>query len=62
MFAYCYNTAPNTYHAYTKFELLYGRKPNTPEYLNTEIEPCHNFEMYDKELKFKLQYAHERAR
>lgn len=61
-YSFCYNTTPSTYHQYTPFELLFGRKVNIPESLITEINPVYNIEAYEKELRFRLQLAHNKTR
>lgn len=60
-FQYCYNTTPSVTHGYCPFELVFGRIPTEFDFAR-EKEPCYNIEAYDKEIKFKLQNATERAR
>lgn len=61
-FCYCYNTTPSIAHDFTPFELVFGRLPPNFDLLNQPIEPIYNCESYVKELKFRLQNAHERAK
>lgn len=62
-FTYAYNTTPSTTHGYTPFELVYGKTPTNFDFLQTnDIDPLYNIEDYSKELKFRLQVAHKRAK
>lgn len=63
-YVFAYNSTPNYAVAnYTPYELVYGRKPNLPDFLEAkEIEPIYNIDNYVKELKYKLQTAQIKAR
>lgn len=61
-FTYCYNTTPSTVHGYTPFELIFGKIANPFEFtFSKTVDPLYNIEAYDKELKFRLQIAQNRA-
>lgn len=64
-YAFNYNSTPHADHGYTPYELVFGVKPITPNLpcLQTgKIDPIYNFELYSKELKYKLQKSHELAK
>lgn len=62
-YAFCYNTTPNTYHNYTPFELVYGRKANLSEIMTeSRVDPLYNIDAYDQEFRYRLQLAHARAK
>lgn len=62
IYAFAYNVMPNSAHKYSPFELVYGRKANFPlDYVNG-VDPLYNHDLYNKELKFRLQNAFSRAR
>lgn len=62
-FSFCYNTTPSTYHNYTPFELVFGRKVNIPENLTGScVDPLYNIDAYDQEIRYRLQSAHKRAK
>lgn len=62
-FCYCYNTTPSTVHGYCPFELVFGKTPPTFNFLEqNEITPLYNYDAYDKELKYRLQVAQQRAK
>lgn len=62
-YAFCYNTTPSTYHSYTPFELVFGRKiPAPEEFTKNRLDPLYNIDSYEQELKYRLQVAHKRAR
>jgi hypothetical protein len=63
IFEFCYNTTPNSYHSYTPFELLYGRKMNhIDEVLQRQVSPIYNHDDYIKIIEFQMKMALERAR
>lgn len=62
-YAFCYNTTPNTVHGYTPFELIFAKKISLPAELeNRGIEPIYNYELYNSEMKFRLQKALKKAK
>lgn len=64
-FTFCYNTTQNSVfnHDYSPYELVFGRKINLIENLvNQEIEPVYNVDDYAREIKYRLQSVHEKAR
>lgn len=63
--AYCYNTSKHAAfnNTYSPYELFYGKSPRELNEICTEtIEPVYNVDNYAKELKFKLQIAHNQAK
>ena len=58
---FSYNTTVHTETKYTPYELVFGKKCKIPSNLVKEIEPMYNFDDYSKELKFRLQKAHQDA-
>ena len=59
-YTYCYNTTPNTHHAYSPFEILFGKA--VKQFENTKlniVNPVYNYDSYITELKFKLQVIHK---
>lgn len=62
-YSFCYNTTPSSYHNYTPFELVFGKKVLLPDtFEEMRVDPCYNIDAYDQELRFRLQVAHQRAR
>lgn len=62
-YAFCYNTTPSTYHNYTPFELVFGKKADLPELLTgSQVDPLYNIDAYDQEFRYRLQLAHKRAK
>lgn len=62
-FAFCYNTTPSTYHNYTPFELVFGKRANLSElFTESRIDPLYNIDAYDQEVRYRLQLAHKRTR
>ena len=64
-YAFNYYSTPHTDHGYTPYELVFGVKPITPNLpciTTGKIDPIYNFELYSKELKYKLQKSHEIAK
>lgn len=62
-FCFSYNTAVHTETKYTPFELVFGKKCNIPSNLNSGIvEPLYNDNDYVKQLKYRLQVAHNDAK
>jgi Retroviral aspartyl protease./Reverse transcriptase (RNA-dependent DNA polymerase)./Integrase core domain. len=62
LFNYCYNMTPSTVlHGYTPFELVFGKRPTTPEFISSPITPIYNIDNFAKELKHRLQVAHSRV-
>lgn len=60
---FCYNTTPSTYHNYTPFELVFGKKADLPEILTgSHVDPLYNIDAYDQEFRYRLQLAHKRAK
>lgn len=58
-YSYCYNTTPNSAHAYSPFEILFGKPINKFENINwNSVEPLYNHDSYLQELKYKLQIIH----
>ena len=63
-YAFNYHSTPHTDHGYTPYELVFGVKPITPNLpcLKTGIiDPIYNFDLYSKELKYKLQTTYKIA-
>lgn len=64
-FAYCYNTSHHASfnYEYTPFELVYARKNNPIEYMQSNrVEPMYNIDNYAYESKYRLQVAAQAAR
>lgn len=62
-FTYCYNTTPSTVHGYCPFELIFGKIPNTFDFLQKQVvDPLYNVDAYEREVKYRLQTAQNRAR
>jgi len=63
IFNYCYNITPSTaLHGYTPFELVFGKRATTPDFLSQPILPVYNVENYANELRYRLQIAHNHVR
>lgn len=63
-FTYCYNITPNSSLnlRYTPFELVFGKNPAILDILKHRIvDPLYNIDNYAKELKYRLQIAHNVA-
>lgn len=61
-FAYCFNTTPSTVHGYCPYELVFAKIAPTIEVLETgKIDPIYNIDSYQKEIKYRLQVAHDRV-
>lgn len=61
-YAFSYNTTPSVDHDFTPFELVFGRKCNELQFLkHSRINPLYNHELYEKELRFRMQIAHNRV-
>lgn len=62
-YSFCYNTSPNSIHGYTPFELVFGKKVNIPSELSkTKPEPIYNYDLYNNELKYRLQNSISKAK
>lgn len=61
-YSFCYNTTPNTVHGYTPFELIFSKNICIPSELSTQQpEPMYNYDLYSKEMKFRLQKTLNKA-
>lgn len=60
-YCFCYNTTPSTYHNYTPFELVFGKKAEMPEF-EAHIDHIYNVDAYNLEVRYRLQVAHKRAK
>lgn len=63
-FTFCYNTTPMTYHNYTPYELVFARRANLSSdiFCDNRVDPLYSIEAYDQEIRFRLQFAQNRAR
>jgi len=63
-FTYCFNTTPSVMHEHCLYELVFGRLPRQfVEFNNIDrVEPLYNVEDYFKDIKCRLEIAHNRAR
>lgn len=62
-YTFCYNTTPTSYHNYTPYELVFGKKSNLPEtFLNSKVDPLYNIEAYEQEIRYRLQVAQATAK
>ncbi len=63
VYAYAYNTTPNSYHSYTPFQLVHGFNPKViEEFLTGTVSPVYNIDDYSKVVRYQLEIAHKRAR
>lgn len=64
LYCFSWNTTPNDkIKNYTPHELVYGKSPNLPNFLNfEEIEPIYDLENYAKEIRKNLQVSQNAAR
>ena len=63
-YGFNYNSTPHTDHGDTSYELVFGVKPITPNLPCSKtgiIDPIYKFDLYNKELQYKLQKLHELA-
>lgn len=63
-YSFSYNTTPNyAISMYTPYELVYGKKPNLPDFMTaTTMDPVYDIDNYIKTLKYNIQTAQIRAR
>ena len=62
-YAFNYNTTPHSSHGFTPYELVFGTKAKLPqENYTNKIDPVYNFDLYNKELQFKIQKSNQIAR
>lgn len=61
-YSFCYNTTPSTYHDYTPYELVFGKKVELPSTITTKVDPIYNIDAYENEIKYRLQVSHKRAK
>ena len=63
-FTYCFNTTPSSVHGYCPYELVFGKLPNGfQQFTNVQkITPLYNIEDYVKEVRYRLEIAHKRAK
>lgn len=61
-YAFCYNTTPSSYHNYTPFELIFGKKIDLDTIAGSQVDPLYNIDAYDQEVRYRLQLAHNRAK
>lgn len=47
---------------YSPYELIFGKNNNSLEFLNGDVEPLYNVDIYVKEMKYRLQISHKRAK
>lgn len=62
VYTFCYNTTPNITHSFTPYELIFGKKVNLKESFGNIVEPLYNVEDFNKETKYRLQLARNRAK
>lgn len=65
LFAYCYNTTPNSSFdcKFSPFELVFGKHSPTIDFLNNKrTDPIYDFDDYAVNLKYKLQISHKMAK
>ena len=61
-FTYCFNTTPSTIHGYCPYELVSGKIPNIIDSIGfNTVDPLYNVDSYEKEVKYRLQMARQRA-
>lgn len=59
-YAFTYNTTPHSDHKFTPYELVFGTKAKLPqENYPDAITPIYNFDLYNTELKYKLEKSHK---
>nr|CAH7715334.1 unnamed protein product [Callosobruchus chinensis] len=54
---FAFNTTVHTENKYTPFELVFGKTCTLPSNLESQVDPCYNFDNYPNELKYRLQTA-----
>nr|CAH7756717.1 unnamed protein product [Callosobruchus chinensis] len=59
---FAFNTTVHTETKYTPFELVFGKTCTLPSNLESQVDPCYNFDNYPNELKYRLQTACNDAR
>ncbi|KAK9688440.1 hypothetical protein QE152_g35321 [Popillia japonica] len=61
-YTFCYNTTHSTYHQYTPFEQVFGKKCNLPQSISAgRIDSLYNIDAYNQEIRYRLQIAQKRA-
>lgn len=62
-YAFAYNSTPSPDIAnYSPYELIYGRSPNLPLFLNqVKVKPIYDYDDYAEELRYRLHVAHRDA-
>lgn len=63
-FVFLHNTSKNSSfeEKFSPYELVYGKPVNSIEFIGQEITPWYNVEDYAKEIKYRLQITHEKAK
>ena len=63
-FTYCFNTTPSSVHGYCPYELVFGKIPNQFNKFDNlnKLTPLYNIEDYSKEIRYRLELAHLRAK
>lgn len=59
---FAYNTTPHTATKFSRYELLFGFKPEIPSSIQREPEFRYNYDNYVDELKARLQHSYQSAR
>lgn len=60
-YSFSYNTTLRADHNYTPFELVFGRRNNNLKFLVNNIDPVYNHDLYDKELRYRMQVTHSKV-
>lgn len=60
LFAFFYNVTPSSYHGYTPYELVFGRKAKLLG-ISSEISPIYNIDDYSSVLRHTLQMSNKKA-
>lgn len=62
-FTYFFNTTPSTaIGGYCPFQLIFAKLPENFDFLCSDIiDPIYNIDAYEKEIKYRLQFANQRA-
>lgn len=63
-FSFLYNTTKHSSfdEKYSPYELIFAKKANAFEFVGSKVDPIYNIENYAREVKYRLQITHEKAK